>query len=388
MAKRSKKRKSVARSVHDNILTANKILLADLPLVSSQLVTDNISDTDISDKYAIEVTDVSGTSYTTRKVFVSTLTPDPTQAFSQCSLGATHISASHEPEQSFIADAAGNYFGLNNSSHPGSDILRILARDDEYCDDRPISSGPGETVFEITARRPTVVNPYPEITAVNNLITDNILLTYGDLTNIQLKNTVGLPSTTSIKLYNQETDITDGVATYETVNSPTIDMFVSDPAIGNFVKYETTNTFYFKAGDRVTSTELLVNETNASLYTIVGVLAVKPKPMFIDTLKTVTLYIEVYTGEVTDVVKPDSDWIIAEAKVLPVYAYGTFVSMSTYLCKDSLIRLRTNLDTTMGSINLFGLRDIGGFTNHFSNTFYGFSGVAGSGVAESVVITI
>ena len=237
MAKRSKKRKSNARSVPDNILTANKILLADLPLVSSQLVTDNISDTDISDKYAIEVTDVSGTSYTTRKLFVSTLTPDPSQSFSQCSLGATHISASHEPEQSFIADAAGNYFGLNNGSHPGTDILRILARDDEYCDDRPISNEPGETVFEITARRPTVVNPYPEITAVNNLITDNILLTYGDLTNIQLKNTVGLPSTTSIKLYNQETDITDGVATYETVNSPTIDMFVSDPAIGNFVKY-------------------------------------------------------------------------------------------------------------------------------------------------------
>ena len=375
MAKRSKKRKSVARSEPDNILTANKILLADLPLVSSQLVTGNISDTNINDKYAIEVTDVSGTSYTTRKMFVSTLTPDPSQAFSQCSLGATHISASHEPEQSFIADAAGNYFGLHTGSHPGTDILRILARDDEYCDDRPISSEPGETVFEITARRPTVVNPYPEITAVNNLITDNILLTYGDLTNIQLKNTVGLPSTTSIKLYNQETDITDGVATYETVNSPTIDMFVSDPAIGKFVKYETTNTFYFKAGDRVTSTELLVNETNASLYTIVGVLAVKPKPMFINTLKTVTLYIELYTGEVTDVVKPDSDWIIAEAKVLPVYAYGTFASMSTYLCKDSLIRLHTNLDTTMGSINLFGLHDIGGFTNHFSNTFYGFSGV-------------
>lgn len=375
MAKRSKKR-VVARTLDNPILNANKIALSELVSVVNPLVDSDITTT--GDDYAIDTTEFQSTS--------DIGTPqEPVTKQSQVSVfrpvenNIENNIDDHEPNQSFITDAVASYFNLTK------DALRILSRDDEYCDD---SVGAiNDALFEVTTGRPTVIAALPEIT--DGTITDNILMTYDDISNKQLKSVVGLPNTTHTYLYNHETDPVISDSSVPVIN-PSLDMFVSLLAGEQnkaFNTHETVNTFYFKAGSR-TSNIVCVNKFNASYFNMRGILSVKPKLAFVDSLKTVTLYIEVSTA--TTIAEAyaadDSSWVIAESKVVPVNAYGVFLTMSAYLCKNAIVRLRTNLDSTMGSLNVFQLRDAGGFVNHFSNTFTAFSGIIGD-IPMQITIT-
>lgn len=381
MAKHSKKRRS-ARSITNPVLTANKIALSKLMQIDQPLSNKNIETT--GDDHLIDTTEFQSMSDLntpqnpiTKHTKTSIFKPNPDVPFNAHSL-VTNSTNGHEPKQSFVTDSVAAYFKLADDITDNSK-LRFLSRDAEYCDDSDGSID--AALFEIEHGRPSVTVVTPPIT--HESLTENILLTYMDIRNKQFKSLVGLPDTTCTQLYNHETDVAINDDT-EFILNPSMDMFMSMSAGENTTRFnqnETVNTFYFKAGSR-TSNIIRVNDVTAAYFNIHGMLAVKPKPVYIDDLKTVTIYIEIAKAVTINAAEsaPATDWIIAESKILPVNEYGVFLSMSTYLCKDAIVRLRINLDSTMGSLNLFQIRGDGGFTNHFSNTFTGFSGVITSAV--------
>ena len=298
----------------------------------------------------------------------------------------------HEPESSFIAEAANEFFDLDDNIEDGLSKLRFLARADEYCDDQ--NDIGADTNFEITSSRSEVILPTPVIESDNlvyNAITeknepiikDNILLTYGDIKNKNIKQRVGLPKKSEISLYNKETNKNDQSKNI----TPFLNIFMNNNNFTNniqkneklskpFEQYLESNTFNFDAGKRY-SNIVLVNQKNAALYTLFGVLSVKPNNNYKD-LEHVTLYIETPTQKVNDLSSAenlkDNEWFIVKSKTIQFYAYGMPLSMSAFLHRNSFIRLRVNLDSTMGSMNHILIRKLGSFTNQYSNTFYGFSG--------------
>lgn len=370
MAKRSKTRKN-ARTTQAAILHCNKIALADLAPIDTLLSNNDIEST--GDEYLVDVTEFQtesdlGTpdSPVTKQQKLTGFKPAGDLPFNSDLTATFNNSDGIEPKQSFVVDSANSYFKLSDDS--GNGKLRFLARDDVYSDD---SGGAIDSaIFEVSEGRPTVNVITPSITSPD--ITENILLTYEDITNSQLKSVLGLPDTVITEVYNHETD-----SSMTQIVNPTIDMFMTIIEGERKAKYapnETVNSFYFKAGER-TSNIVSVNEFNAAYFNIHGMLAVKAGDAFVDDISTVTMYIEVSTESTVAaaIAADDESWIIAESKIVPVAEYGVFLSMSTFLCKNAIVRLRINLDATMGSLNIFQMREAGSFTNQFSNTFTGFS---------------
>lgn len=366
IATKKTKRRAVSNRSSNNVLFVNRIKLADLQTLYPLLSSKNIAVT--GNNYLIDTTDTN--SGTTRHYKTAAFMPNGKVLFDAASTN-THSNDSHQPSSSFIATAAAKYYRLASTAvSDGRTKLRLLARTAEYCEDVDALN---DRIFDVEHTRPQVKIVTPSITHAN--ITDNILLTYADLTNRYLKTLVGLPNSSSIMLHNPETDVESS-----RYDSPQLSWFIkpADYVVStpNYTNLEASHTMHFVAGSRTTNS-IQVNPVNAAHVNIHGILAVKAKPAFADALKTVTLYVEVADTDVLSdaATLHDTQWFVAESAVIPVHEYGNPVTVSAYLYKNAVIRLRINLDSTMGSLNMCHLHAEGGFSGHYSNAFHVFSGI-------------